>query len=369
MTNFKTSHKRTPSYHYLPQNTEKNIKIFKSLQYSDIKIFYALKANNYEPMIRKFIEADYGFDIASRQELEYLVSLGADPTKTSFSAPTKLVEDLRYASSVGVRYYAFDTESEARKILANTKNPLLIARTVAKNKDAEFNLSDKFGMTDTYLRYIFTVAKKEKWPLHGITFHVGSQNKSINSWRTALQNIEADINDAQQLGIDIKCINLGGGIPVKYENGVKSVEFYIENIINFVRSIRRRTDIEEFIIEPGRSLSANTMVLLTKVINIKTYKSPQIVVTDLSVFNGLIEPLEHFEYPVYKYGKFSCKNVEKKRFYKIVGLSCDGYDIINRRCLLPADLKIGDYLIIPNAGAYSFVYENFHMRKYPEIIG
>ncbi len=363
-----TNKLETPAYLYQAQNTAQNIKTFQPLLDNSIQIFYAIKANNYKPMIQAYIEAGYGFDVASKEELEYALSLGADPKKISFSAPTKLEKDVQYASSVGVEYYAFDTEIELKKILRNTRNPKLIGRMTAKNKDATFNLSDKFGMSESYYTDILKKAKKNKWPIYGLTFHVGSQNKSVLSWRNALYDIERLVVTSKEYGINLKCINMGGGIPVRYENGVKSVEYYIDKIIKFTHYVKSRTGVSEFIIEPGRALSANTMVLAAKVVNIKSYKSPQIVVTDLSVFNGLIEPLEHFEYPVYKYCTTKeCENSPKK-YYKIVGISCDGYDIINKKCLLPINLKEGDYLIIPNAGAYSFVYENFHMRKFPKII-
>jgi len=359
----------TPSYHYFPEETEKNIEIFKPLPKNDIQIFYAIKANNYQPIIERFIQEGYGFDVASIEEIDYLLSLGANPDLMSFSAPTKLEEDLKIASVLGIKRFAFDSEIEFNKIIKNTKRAQLFARIATKNKDAEFNLSDKFGMTTEYYIEILKLAKRKKYPIHGLTFHVGSQNKSITSWKMALNDIEKIVHISKEYGIEIKCINLGGGVPIQYENGVKSREYYIRRIIDYKKILQRRLGIEEFIIEPGRALAATTMILLTKIVNIKPYKNPSVLVTDTSVFNGIIEPLEHFEYPVYEYNEyFKGKISDKKKFFKIAGISCDGYDIINKRSLLPSNIKAGDYLVIPNTGAYSFVYENFHMRSYPKII-
>jgi diaminopimelate decarboxylase len=57
-----------------------------------------------------------------------------------------------------------------------------------------------------------------------------------------------------------------------------------------------------------------------------------------------------------------------KRFYKITGISCDGYDVFRKKCKLPTDIKVGDTLVFEYSGAYTFVYKNFHMRNFPEII-
>lgn len=359
---------RTPYYQYSPRRLEQNIQEFNKFEENGIDVFYAIKANNYQPLVLRMIEAGYGFDIASKEELLFVNKLGANMAKVSFSAPTKLEADLQEASNLGVRYYAFDSVEEIKKILKNTKSPKLFARMSVRNKEASFNLSENFGMTEAYFVSVLKKAKKYKWPICGLTFHVGSQNVSVSSWRKALKDMARLVRIAQEYGIKITFVNVGGGIPVPYNNGVKPTSYFVNSICKQILRFKRLNNIEYVFIEPGRALSANTMVLFTKVVNIKSFKRPPILVVDLSVFNGLIEPLEHFEYPVFEYKSQDMKNGEiKKKNYQICGISCDGYDIIKRQCLLPADIKVDDILIIPFAGAYSFVYENFHMRKFPEI--
>lgn len=356
----------TPSYHYLPKETEKNIKLFNTFLENDIEIFYAIKASNYAPLIRRFLQNRYGFDVASKEEIEYLVNMGASTENMCFSAPTKLIEDIQFASKKGVRYYAFDSEEEVKKILKYAKNPLLFARIATKNRDADFDLSDIFGMTEAYYTELLQQAKRDRWPLYGLTFHVGSQNKSIFSWYKAMDQMERLISLTREADIQIECINLGGGIPTKNKSSIKPTEYYIDSIIRQVKNLKKRTNVKRFIVEPGRALSANTMYLLTKVVNIKPYKNPPVLVTDVSVFNGLIEVLENFEFYVQKH-KSKIPSTENKIF-KISGISCAGSDVIQKRCLLPSNTKVGDLLVVPYTGAYTFICENFHMRKFPKIV-
>jgi diaminopimelate decarboxylase len=105
------------------------------------------------------------------------------------------------------------------------------------------------------------------------------------------------------------------------------------------------------------------MDLYAKVINIKCHKKPPVVDLNISIFNGIIEPLEHFEYNIK-----ALKNSTNLSVFRVGGYSCDGYDIIKKEALLPSSLKVGDIIKIEKAGAYTFVYNNFHLKSFPKII-
>lgn len=354
----------TPSYIFFPYLLKQNAKLFKKLSENGIDVFYALKANNYRPLVQTLISEGFGFDIASKQELEYVLSLGADPNQIIFSAPSKLTEDIVFANQVGIKFFAFDSETEARKIMENAPSAVLIARITAYNKEAIFNLSDKFGMSKQYFLRILRLAKKEKWSLEGITFHVGSQNTSSASWIKAIEASEHLIHEAHKKGIDIKYLDIGGGIPAPYEKHIPSIGFYIDKIIQHVSNLKKRLPDLKVFVEPGRSMCADSFVLCTRVIDIKTYKSPPTIIVDTGTFNGMIEPLEGFEYPIYLEHFGDCE----KKYYKIGGFSCEGYDILKKRTLLPRNIKLGDLIVFMYAGAYTFVYKNFHMVPYPSIV-
>lgn len=357
----------TPIFQYEPEVCEENIEKFNTFQKNDIDVYYALKANNYEPLVKSMIAAGYGFDVASIEEIKYVLSLGADPSQISFSAPTKLDRDIKEASNLGVRYFVFDSKYEIEKIINNAKDPILIARITANNVDATFNLSVKFGITPEYYEEILETVSRKNLTFEGVTFHVGSQNSSITSWRSALKGAGDFIQLAKKYGIEISILNIGGGIPVKYNGYVREPQYYIDKISDYIKKFRKNCPtIKKVIIEPGRALSANTMELVVRVINIKEYKNPPLLITDLSVFNGLIEPIVGLEYEIEAVENH--KPRQKLKYYKVGGISCDGCDIIKKKCLLPKELDIGDCLKIKHAGAYTFVYKNFHMREFPNII-
>jgi|GEM_PF-2334767 len=368
LTREKLEKLKTPEFLYFHSQTKKNIKDFRKFAKNNIEILYAVKASNYPKLVDAFVDEGYGFEIASVEELNFLLKRGADPKKTSFSSPSKLVKDLKQASAKGVRYYVFDSEVEAEKIVKYVKNPILIARVSTPSKHSVFDLSSKYGFDDKGLKKALRKAKGENWPVKGITFHVGSQNNALGAWKQSLKKIEKFIDMANEFNFSIEYLNLGGGIPIKYNGRTKSVDYYINGICDLVKDLRKKYHFKKVFIEPGRALSANTMVLVTEVIDIKPYKRPPIAIVDTSVFTGIIEPLEHFEYPILSLSQIY-KNPHKKptKFYKLGGNSCDGYDIIHRKASLPKNLDVGNKLVILYAGAYTFVYEKFHMKSYAKI--
>lgn len=361
----KKKKKQTPYFLYNPAALESNIKTFKCFQDNGIEVYYAVKSNTHKPLIKTLIKNDFGFDIASIEEIKLVKSLGGKTKNFSFSSPTKLENDMKEASKMGIEYYAFDSEEELRKIMKVVAKPKLIARMAVHNKDTSSqDLSGIFGMSTSYYKEILEKAKKHSWPIYGLTFHVGSQNTLISSWEQALEYMEEMLEISKEFNIEIKHLNIGGGIPVPYDEETKPTSYFVKNICKLLVDFKEKHKLEEVIVEPGRAISASTKTLYTKIINRKDYKDPPILVTDMSMFNGLIEIFEHTEYQIEEYKKR--RNV-KRRVFKVCGMSCDGYDVIKERCLLPEDIKIGDTLIIKSVGAYTFVYGNFHMKGYPPI--
>jgi ornithine decarboxylase len=359
---------KTPQFFYFHSETKKNIKDFRKFKKHNIDVLYAIKANNHLKLVNSFVEEGYGFEVASMEELKFLLKQGADASKISFSAPSKMVEDLKYASEKGVQYYAFDSEVEAEKIVKYVKNPFLIARVSTPSKESVFDLSSKFGLDDKYYEYILEKAKEKSWPIKGLTFHVGSQNNALGAWKQSMKKMKNFINTANSFGIEIDYLNLGGGIPARYNGKTKPADYYIQGVCDLVKELRKNHSFKKVFVEPGRALSANTMILLTEVIDVKPYKTPPIAIVDTSVFHGMIEPLEHFEYPIVSLNEiYKEKGWKSKKYYKIGGFSCDGYDIIHKKISLDKNLGVGNKLAILYAGAYTTVYENFHMKPYAKI--
>ncbi|MCC7289717.1 hypothetical protein IT417_00465 [bacterium] len=355
---------KTPFFIFDDKSFRENIAQFTKIQSLGVDILFALKANNYFDIVNSLIKSGFGFDVASAEEIELALKSGSTPENISFSAPSKMEDDVEYAAKKGVKIFTVDSEEEILKIYRHVKNPLIFARIGTSNKAAAFNLSEKFGMTETYFKKIISKASKNGWNIAGVSFHIGSQNIDLSSWDTAIKTALSCIDYAGRKGIVIERLNLGGGIPAKYSPEVKPLDFYIDKLIARIVKLKTRHPNLKLYLEPGRAMVANVMTLYTKVIDIKPYKRPPLAVLDTSVFGGVIEALEGFEYPV------TVQNMSKRgklKYFKLGGYSCDGYDIIRQRVLLPSDLRVGEVIAIEQAGAYTSVFEQFQMKPFPKI--
>lgn len=352
----------TPVFVFKPSELERTLDKFMAFNKDNIKVLFAMKSANHPNILQDIAQRGFGFDVATANELEYLFGQIGEKTIVSFSAPTKFEKDILLASQKGISMYVCDSEHEIRKVTANAKDPEIILRIEIPNQGSVFKLSSKFGMTADYVTRILSIGKKENWNIKGFAFHVGSQNTDIESWKLAIEMSCSFANDASRLGYSIEILNMGGGIPAPYSREIGDVQKYIEAIIAGVAESKKRFEFKYYYIEPGRSIAATSMSLLTRVIDIKEFKNPPILVVDTSTFHGLIEAIEGYvKYPICLYGRNS---TTFEREFRVVGFTCDGWDVIRDSVYLPGDISLGDILEIGCAGAYTYVYSNFHTVGY-----
>jgi ornithine decarboxylase len=89
----------------------------KSMPY--VRVYYAVKANPSEEVLRLLTQRGSCFDIASIYELDLVLKLGITPDRLSFGNTIKKACDIKYAYEKGVRLFATDGESDVRKIAQN----------------------------------------------------------------------------------------------------------------------------------------------------------------------------------------------------------------------------------------------------------
>lgn len=356
----------TPYYAYFPERLEENIRAFAALERSAVRVLFALKASNYRLLVERLIEHGFGFDVASPQELDYVLSLGAAPEDLSYSSPSKKEADIAHASSRGIRHFVFDTESEVRKILQCATAPVLFGRLETTDDGAVFALSSKYGMPEEYARDILTKSKEHGWPVRGLSFHVGSQNTRLESWDRAMEMASRCIIHAERIGTRVETLNIGGGMPAPYSADTPNLSSFNEGLAARCRTMQERFPWLTLIAEPGRSIAASTAALVAQVLDIKPYKRPRVAIVDTGVYNGILEgmPHFHFQFPVVTSHSPDVERVP----YCIGGFSCDGSDVVRDKVLLPSDLMVGDRIAFDCMGAYARVYKAFHMVPFPKTI-
>lgn len=311
------------------------------------KVFYAVKANDDPEVLKVIAETGIGFEIGSMSELNEVLHLGIPPERIISSNPIKAPEFIAYAYAKGVRMFTFDSRAEVDKLVKLAPDCEALIRLSVPNEGSDWPLSGKFGVDFGPAVELLAYAKVRGLNAVGINFHVGSQCTNLQSWDTAI-GLAAKLRDeARDIGLNFRVLNLGGGYPAQYLKPIPSVE----DIEDRIRKALSRWFPEgvELLLEPGRYLVGDAGIFVTRVIGKAQRQDGLWIIIDVGVFNGLAEALGGIRYeyvPLREGRKIRCI---------LAGPTCDGFDVIDREVIM-AEPEVGDIVLIRTAGAYTTVY-------------
>ena len=215
---------------------------------------------------------------------------------------------------------------------------------------------NKFGVDADEAIGLYRYAKNSSsLNIVGIDCHIGSQITDDNPFVDALDKVLELVEELIQIGINLKHIDLGGGIGIQYDNeSTIDIETYINKIKEKVGNI-------EVILEPGRSIVGNAGVLLTKVEYIKSNPEKSFAIVDAAM-NDLLRPALYDAY--HEILNIDTSKKERGDRYDIVGPVCETGDFIARDREI--SLEEGDLLAIMSVGAYGYsMTSNYNSRPRP----
>jgi ornithine decarboxylase len=322
-----------------------------------IKPYYAVKANPSAKIVALLNKLGSNFDCASINEIKICTDLGISARKISFGNTVKKSDDIKKAFKLGVKLFAFDCEEELLKIRELAPRSNVYCRLEVYNGGAEWPLSKKFGCSSKELEYLLIKAKEIGLNPVGLSFHVGSQQLSKQTWEKAIKTSSQIYKKFKKKYFELGFLNIGGGMPENYDNKKIDIKDYAKNILDQINKYYDEVMPENIIAEPGRFLVAGAGVLESEVILIKEKEGKRWLYLDVGRYSGLAETEgEAIKYKI----EFSRKNKAKKVKYIIAGPSCDSHDILYQKKLytLPKNIKAGDRLRIFSAGSYIISYQS-----------
>jgi diaminopimelate decarboxylase len=345
----------------------------------DHLICFAMKSNSNLAVIRTLAGLGSGFDTVSAGELARTIAAGGDPAKCVFAGVGKTEEEIAYALKQGI--YSFNVESEAelkrisavavklKKIapVAVRVNPNVDAGTHAKITTGTYE--NKFGIAFEDIEKVYArAAKLPNIRLRGLQMHIGSQLTAIEPFRKAVEKV---VPLVQRLSIrhGFDFFSIGGGIGIVYQDalasgdatwwkrpeaaGILTPDRYAAELVPLLKPLGLK-----ILLEPGRFLSGNAGVLVTRVEYIKRTGKKNFVIVDAAM-NDLIRPAFYDSYheivPVQKKGGALVSS-------DVVGPVCESGDYFAKDRPLPK-VGEGDHLALMSAGAYgSVMASNYNSR-------
>jgi ornithine decarboxylase len=332
---------------------------------NNCKVYYAVKANSHIEIIKLLRDFGSYFDVASRGEIEKLLSLGVEPYRMSFGNTIKKIEDIKFAYDNGIKMFAVDAEMEIEKIALVAPGSDIYVRisTNGMEEDADWPLTRKFGTSVNHAIELVKYAKEKGLNPIGLSFHVGSQNYNPENWRTAIREASIVFEEAKQFGVQMKMINTGGGMPVKYVKDIPTIK-NIAKVINEAVEEYLGKDIT-VIVEPGRSMVGNAGVMITRVILRSKKGDENWLYLDAGVFHGLTETIQNIRYRI----AVDEKEGEELEKFVLAGPTCDSVDVMYYDAMLPKSTTLGDIVYFYSAGAYTTEYgTSFNGIASPTIV-
>ncbi len=342
----------------------------------DTLICYSVKANSNLAILKAFSDLGSGYDIVSGGELLRVLRAGGDPGKVVFSGVGKTKEEMVAAIEAGILF--FNVESEEELHLLNQvgmeigkKAP--VALRVNPDIDPKTHpyistgfKKSKFGIEIGRAFEVYKEAKQmDGIDVIAIDAHIGSQIFDLTPFVDSVKKLIGLADDLVAEGIDIRYIDIGGGLAISYKLDDKPPHpsAYADIILNEFSGKPYK-----LVLEPGRSLIGNAGMLITKVLYLKEGAAKKFVIVDAAM-NDLLRPAFYESYheilPVVK----GAQNDHEKDVVDIVGPICESGDFLAQDRELP-QVKSGDLLAVLSAGAYGFVMSsNYNTRpRVPEVL-
>lgn len=357
---------QTPLYVYSRDHLTQNYLAY-TQAFSDIphQVCFAVKANSNIGVLSVLAKLGAGFDIVSIGELKRVLAAGGDPKKVVFSGLGKSKADIKFALEQDIACFNVESFAELDRIQA-------VAQAIDKHAPVSLRVNpDVDAKTHPY---ISTGLKENKFGIAkdaviatykhahalshlnviGIDCHIGSQLTETQPFVDALDKILEMITELKKEGIELSHIDLGGGLGVCYQDETPPT---LPEFANALLPKLKALGLKVYM-EPGRSISANAGILVTKVDILKPTSHKNFAIVDAAM-NDLIRPSLYQAWmdiiPV------QLNTDAESKTWDIVGAICETGDFLgkDRELAIAED----DLLAVTGAGAYGFVMaSNYNTR-------
>ncbi|PWI31888.1 diaminopimelate decarboxylase [Vibrio albus] len=356
----------TPLYIYSRATFERHWKAFdQAVGNHPHLVCFAVKANGNLGVLNTLARLGSGFDIVSGGELERVIAAGGDPSKVVFSGVAKTEAEMKRALELNIRCFNVESEPELErlnKVAGELGVKAPISLRINPDVDAKTHPYISTGLRDNKFGIAFErapevykfAASLENLNVEGIDCHIGSQLTDIDPFIDAADRLLALIDQLIADGIQIKHLDVGGGLGVIYRDELPPQPSDYAKAL--MARLKNHPEIE-LIFEPGRAIAANAGILVTKVEFLKPTEFKNFAIVDAAM-NDLMRPALYQAWqdivPV--------KPREGEAVtYDIVGPVCETGDFLGKdRALV---IEQDDLLAVRSAGAYGFTMSsNYNAR-------
>ena len=329
-------------------------------------VCFAVKSNPNIAILNVMAKLGSGFDIVSQGELERVLAAGGDAAKVVFSGVAKSHQEIARALEVNIRCFNVESEAELLRInqIAGEMSKIApISLRVNPDVDAHTHpyistglKENKFGVSVEQAREVYKLAATlPNIKIVGMDCHIGSQLTELQPFLDAVDRLIVLMEQLKQDGIHLKHLDLGGGLGVTYtDEKPPHPTDYAKALWEKLSAFSEL----EIIVEPGRAITANAGILVTKVEYLKSNESRNFAIVDAGM-NDMIRPALYQAYM--NILEIDRTLAGEEKMYDVVGPICETSDFLGKQRKLA--IAEGDYLAQRSAGAYgASMSSNYNSR-------
>ncbi len=315
-----------------------------------VELHYALKPLPHPAVVAALRDDGASFDLATNGEVDVVRGCGVAPERCIQTHPIKRDGDIRYALDYGVTTFVFDNPDELPKFLPYRERVRLLMRLSFRNKDAQCDLSLKFGVQPADALALLRRATGMGLHVAGLSFHCGSQLVSNQKYLEALAFCRQLFSLAALEGIVLNTLDIGGGFPVPYTEAVTPIAAYCAPI---ARLLETQFPGVRLLAEPGRFIAAPSMTLIASVMGRAERFGRWWYYLDDGLYGSWSGKLyDHCDYPFIPLRRLE-GDAGPERPSVVAGPTCDSIDVVYDDIMLP-ELAAGDLVVAPMMGAYTW---------------
>ncbi|BBE73096.1 diaminopimelate decarboxylase [Oharaeibacter diazotrophicus] len=367
----------TPFYVYSTATLVRHYRVFsEAFAGFDGHVFYAMKANSNQAVIRTLARLGAGADVVSEGELRRALAAGVSAGKVVFSGVAKTAREMAFALDVGIKCFNVESEPELRRLseVASARgavapvsfriNPDVDARTHAKISTGKSE--NKFGIPWVDAPRVYAeAARLPGIRVTGIDMHIGSQITELEPFDAAFARLGELIGRLRADGHAIDHIDLGGGLGIPYRDDNDPPP----DPRAYAEVVKRHTDALgcAVLFEPGRLIVGNAGILVSEVVYVKRGAAKTFVIVDAGM-NDLIRPTlyeaHHEIRPVVEPAPGA-----PREEVDVVGPVCETGDYLALARPMPS-VAAGDLVAVFSAGAYGAVQASTYNTRplIPEVL-
>jgi diaminopimelate decarboxylase len=362
----------TPFYCYSTATIERHYQVLdQAFAGQDHLICFAVKSNSNQAVLATLANLGAGMDVVSEGELRRARAAGVPADRIIFAGVGKTREEMAYALQEGILGFNIESAPELEQLsevasalgltasIAIRVNPDVDAKTHAKISTGKSE--NKFGVP--FLAAPALYERASKLPgiaVSGIHMHIGSQITELGPFRDAFTLMREMVLDLRSRGIELKHLDIGGGLGVPYRADNEwppHPDEYARVVKDTLGDLRLK-----IVMEPGRMIIGNAGILVTRVIYVKDGQGRRFTIVDAAM-NDLIRPTlyeaHHDVWPVAE-----PVGIHDLVAQDLVGPVCETGDYLALDRPLPAFLS-GDLIALMTAGAYGAVMSSAYNTRLP----